>query len=142
MKQLTPWTAMWQKPQSAERSVLLDYISPISIVSLFRSVKHRDFGVFIAVSGSLFLKAVTVLSTGLFVTANIPITFENAPGALQDKFVSSDLTYYNRDTIFGTNEEKRSAFIVYGVHNFNLSYPLGTTKDYAYQIFNTSQGNF
>jgi hypothetical protein len=57
----------------ADRSVLLDYISPMLIVSLSKSLKNRHFLVVLTISEFILIKILVILSTGLLVLESIPI---------------------------------------------------------------------
>ncbi|KAL1636912.1 hypothetical protein SLS56_001009 [Neofusicoccum ribis] len=67
-KQLAPWALMANNPQPAERSILLDFIEPLALVSLAKSLRTPGtYAVAVAIVGALLLKLATVLSTGLFI---------------------------------------------------------------------------
>ena len=114
-------------PQPANKSVILDYISPISLTTLYQAVKNSHYKVFLVVMSSLLLKALTIFSTGLFTLQPTNITSPNATLLLTSKFDGSQTDF--------TNVDGRPATIVYGAEYLGLQYPSGTTSQYAIQSF-------
>lgn len=54
-------------PRTAKDTLLLDYISPNSIVVLWESTRAKHWPVLVSVFGSQLIVLVTIISTGLFV---------------------------------------------------------------------------
>jgi len=65
-RQLFPWKNMLQNPMDAQASILLDYITPLSIPCLVKSLRAQHFPVAFAVLGGLLIKLLIVASTCLF----------------------------------------------------------------------------
>ncbi|KAE9966649.1 hypothetical protein BLS_006877 [Venturia inaequalis] len=65
-QQLMPWRTLARGPAAASHSLMLDYISPWNVTSLFKSLKFGHFGVTLVLLGSLLIKIVIIASTGLF----------------------------------------------------------------------------
>jgi hypothetical protein len=63
---MQPWEEMVKRPQPAANGLLLDYISPNSVVAFHWSVKHRYGPVAAVLLGSFLIKILIVGSTGLF----------------------------------------------------------------------------
>ncbi|KAK4222530.1 hypothetical protein QBC38DRAFT_427129 [Podospora fimiseda] len=80
-KQLIPWVLMARGSVPAETSLLVDYISPLNLVSLYRSLRRKHWMVFYAVSGTLVLQFAIVISSSLFISAQVTIHHQN------DKFL-------------------------------------------------------
>lgn len=78
-QQLMPWRTMAGGPAAASHSLLLDYVSPWSIVSFFQSLRIGHLGITLALLGSFFIKVVIIASAGLLSIHTIVITQENAP---------------------------------------------------------------
>ncbi|KAF6820834.1 hypothetical protein CMUS01_11497 [Colletotrichum musicola] len=64
-KHLMPWLAMMNEPAEAEHGILLDYITPLTMGSLVESVRRKHFLVTLTILGSLLLRALVIVSTGL-----------------------------------------------------------------------------
>jgi hypothetical protein len=131
-KQLMPWRAMATEPQPAAKSLLLDYVSPISIVAFFKSLASSHHSVSLAVVSSFILAASTVFSTGLFTLQYTDVTHNNATLLLANKFDISNVENMVVDS--------RPASVVYAAQALGLDYPSGTTEQYAVQDFAYTQG--
>ncbi|GAB1731874.1 hypothetical protein NU195Hw_Modified_347t1 [Hortaea werneckii] len=100
-KMMQPWQELRKGPVDAERSLLLDYLSPLHITSLVRAVRHRHYPVIASILGFATLKAIILLSTGLLVltpvqTANeVPVTLTTAFEKLEPRFGSLPPPYEN-----------------------------------------------
>lgn len=86
-KQYAPWQEMQQGPSEATQSVLLDYISPMQPIALFKAFKYRNLVVFSAISCSLLLSLAIVLSTGLFALQEVQIQRNGVEIQLLDTLV-------------------------------------------------------
>lgn len=136
-KQLAPWKLMLQRPRPVDQSLLLDFVSDLSITSFIASLKTFDtFSVTVAAGGAFLLKIITILSTGLFVLQAIVIETPMEMIASND-FGGPNTAYFNYDDV-----DRRPFSLVYGINNYSLPYPSGTTSKYAYQKFNASQRMF
>lgn len=117
---MQPWIELAKEAQPASKNLFLDYTSPNPLSSFIRSLKHRHWPVALVLLGSLFLKIVIVLSTGLFVPhfGNLPIStriemvqqfeFESFNASTVDATTASLLTSLNLKEVdypFGTNSE-------------------------------------
>ncbi|GFN19432.1 hypothetical protein AtubIFM55763_005820 [Aspergillus tubingensis] len=129
-KQLMPWKLMSHEPEHATRSLLLDYVSDWNVVILFRALKQSSWAVVLAVLGTLLIKLITVVSTGLFMLQNVYL--KDVPTTLTTQ-ASFNGAGYNGSKVDGT-----AAMVVAGAWWLNLSYPLGSTDKYAFQPFTTS----
>lgn len=129
-KQLMPWKFMSQEPKPATHSLLLDYVSDWNVVILFRALKQSSWAVVLAVLGTLLIKLITVVSTGLFMLQNVYM--KDVPTTLMTQ-ASFDAAGFNGSKVDGT-----AAMVVAGAWWLNLPYPLGSTDRYAFQPFTTS----
>jgi hypothetical protein len=64
-KLIQPWQELRNGSTSADRSMLLDYLSPLNITSFVRAIRHRHAAVAASIAGFAILKAVVLSSTGL-----------------------------------------------------------------------------
>ncbi|KAI0548373.1 hypothetical protein F4679DRAFT_550914 [Xylaria curta] len=88
-KLLQPWKAMQTGPAVSTTSVLLDYISPLQILSFWRALKNRHWVVVLTVAGFTLLKAIIVASTAFLVT--LPTILSGSfPITINTKFDGSD----------------------------------------------------
>ncbi|PIA97501.1 hypothetical protein CB0940_05286 [Cercospora beticola] len=66
-KMLQPWRELYDGSVSADRSILLDYISPLQATSLIKAIRYRHTAVIASICGFAILKLIVLFSTGLFV---------------------------------------------------------------------------
>ncbi|PYI10640.1 hypothetical protein BO78DRAFT_305655 [Aspergillus sclerotiicarbonarius CBS 121057] len=130
-KQLAPWKAMHQEPKPASQSLLLDYVSDWNVVIMLRALKHT-WAVPLAVLGTLLIKLVTVVSTGLFMLQSVYM--DDVPTTLHAQ-ASFNAAGYDAAKVDGT-----AAMVVAGAWWLDLPYPVGSTDQYAFQPF-TTQSN-
>ena len=67
-----PWVLL-EKPVSGE-VLFLDYITPLNIVSLYRSLKHRHLPVALTILGDFVFRLLIVFSSGLFRAELVAVT--------------------------------------------------------------------
>ncbi|OJD30880.1 uncharacterized protein BKCO1_5400068 [Diplodia corticola] len=130
-KQMTPWVLMAQEPQPVRKSLLLDYIDTMNVVGLISSLRNRHWLVHSALAGTFLIQAITVLSSGLFISTQTTIRAEDA-----------DLTAWSvfSGSIPATAGSEPAAN-AYAVLASNLSYPNGTHDRYAFQWFNSPKND-
>lgn len=127
--QMQPWRALAEGRKEASQSVLLDYISSWNVIVLLKAIKRRQVVVGAAVSASLLLKILIVLSTGLLTLSEVQRTQSGTTLAVKDRFLS-------QGSQFDPNEvDARPAALVLAYGQTNLEHPIGTTLDEAYQRF-------
>ncbi|KAE8337371.1 hypothetical protein BDV24DRAFT_154440 [Aspergillus arachidicola] len=66
VKQHAPWQSMQGKPEVAEKSILLDYITPLHPFTVIKAFKNRHFAVAAGATSSMLLTLLIIFSTGLF----------------------------------------------------------------------------
>ncbi|KAH8883236.1 hypothetical protein GQ53DRAFT_883340 [Thozetella sp. PMI_491] len=128
-KLTAPWVRLSQGPQRADRTISLDYMSDWQPRALVKAVVNRDVAVACAITVSLAIASIIVVSTGLItlssvtLSASVPVlitsTFVNNNSALQD---TNSLPYY--------------AF--QGLLMGAITEPDGVSAQYAYQTVNTT----
>ncbi|KAF9889990.1 hypothetical protein FE257_006670 [Aspergillus nanangensis] len=126
-KQNAPWQAMQEKPTEASQSLLLDYISVLLPVALFKALKNRHLIVAATITCTLLLRLVIIVSTGLFALQEIPVRKDNIEVRLDSTFSGDDV-----DFISGNSNPFD---IVNSVLFKNGTYPDGTTQDLVFQMF-------
>jgi hypothetical protein len=126
-KQNAPWQSMLEAPQPAEKSVLLDYISDMQPVAMWRAWKNKHLIVFSGISCSLLLQLMIVFSTGLFSLQEVRVHKKQVPIQVHDYFSAQNSSM---DSVGSQPWD-----IVNGVLFNNLTYPLGTTANLTFQEF-------
>ncbi|KAF5721021.1 hypothetical protein FMUND_3925 [Fusarium mundagurra] len=82
-KAAEPWRELQSGPVLGSRSLLLDYVSPFQLQSLYRAFKFRHYRVFATILSFFLLKGIILVSTTLFVVQHpthaipVDITYEN-----------------------------------------------------------------
>ncbi|KAF2137462.1 uncharacterized protein K452DRAFT_235787 [Aplosporella prunicola CBS 121167] len=122
-KQMTPWAKLRSGPTQASKALLLDYVSEAQPNALWASLKASDYAVALAITGSLLLKLLTVLSTGLLTLQLESRQHNHIPLVALDHF---DASVFNTSLIDAT-----PALSVVAFKSLNMSYPPGTSDSYA-----------
>ncbi|KAF5554140.1 hypothetical protein FMEXI_2124 [Fusarium mexicanum] len=113
-KAAEPWRELQSGPVLGSRSLLLDYVSPFQLQSVYRAFKFRHYRVFATIISFFLLKSIILVSTTLFVVQHpshaesVDITYENTFDAAS-AWASFDLPsfYGNREpSPFLTKGEK------------------------------------
>ncbi|TRX91062.1 hypothetical protein FHL15_008044 [Xylaria flabelliformis] len=102
-KILTPWREMRQGQTTADRSVLLEYISPFMMVVLWRSIRQRYWVVTASITGILLIQLATVFSTGLFVLQPTVLNQDGIPVTIMSAFDGSDFRLTNSSSTIGNS---------------------------------------
>ncbi len=114
---------MLSKNQSSTpEALVVDYVTPIALVSLFKAIRARHLLVATVLLASVALQAVTILSTGLFDVEYLQVQ-RNATLQRLDSITGLD---HDFSAISGSPD-----LTIYSVQNTNLSYPEGTNALYA-----------
>lgn len=82
-KALRPWSELQKAPADADRTLLLDLVSPFQLVSVVNAATKRHNFVALTITGFLIVKSVTIASTGLLDLATAvvgPIDADARPG--------------------------------------------------------------
>lgn len=135
-----PWYLMSRSQASAENSVLLNYLTPLRIVSLWKSLKRRHWLVSIGTSGSLILGLLIILSTSLLNLEHrhITKTFTKEEGfTTLDQFNLTKAPPEQIDTGFfqSPSYSISNDWYYWGMHEHNVPRPNGMTSEYAFQTF-------
>ncbi|CEI63321.1 unnamed protein product [Fusarium venenatum] len=88
-KSTQPWMELQSGPVPASRSLLLDYISPFQLQSMYQAFRFGHYRVTATIFSFFLMKAIILVSTTLFVVQNsshhetIDITYQNTFDAAQ-----------------------------------------------------------
>jgi hypothetical protein len=127
---MQPWEEMAKGPQPATKSLFLDYISSNPAISFLRSLKNRHWPVAVVLLGSLLIKVLIVVSTGLFILNHV-VRPQSIPGMMVEEF---KVNYFNSS---GTDD---TAGLIYtGILLGEIDYPPGTNAEYAAELFNSTE---
>ncbi|EPS34478.1 hypothetical protein PDE_09442 [Penicillium oxalicum 114-2] len=129
-KQNAPWQSMLEAPQPADKSILLDYVSEMQPVALWKAFKNRHVLVFSGTSCTLLLQLMIVFSTGLFSLEKVQVDKQHVPMQTLSTFAS----IHSQLATVGSQPYD----IINGIAFNNLTYPLGTNGDLAFQQFSAS----
>ncbi|KAH0847288.1 hypothetical protein AYO21_07323 [Fonsecaea monophora] len=132
-KSIQPWAEMAKGPQRAENSLLLDYVTPLQLSSLWRSLRRGHFAVSSSIIVFVLIKVITVLSTGMFSLQSVQRNDVPTSMALNNTFVGTDFDH-------AASVDSRAAFVAYGHKAYNISLPVGTTDQHAVQSFAPRDG--
>jgi hypothetical protein len=127
-KALMPWKLMSEKPQPADQSVLLDYVSGNLFTVLLGAIRHQHVPVITSTTGSIIIILVTVFSTGLFVLQ---------PTLLHEKTTVTVTSTFDGTRFNASVVDSFPLVVVSSILSGNLSidYPLSTNMDYAVDTF-------
>ncbi|GME23405.1 uncharacterized protein LTHEOB_3958 [Neofusicoccum parvum] len=84
-KKITPWSSMTRKWSKSSRSVALDYITRLEVLSIIPAARRRHWAVFTGLvvgflCGALVAVANALTYTDLFASSSSPATFSKATG--------------------------------------------------------------
>ncbi|KAL7935756.1 hypothetical protein V8C35DRAFT_298159 [Trichoderma chlorosporum] len=130
-KILMPWEELRTGPSPANKTLLLDYISPLLPVSLWMAVKNRHWAVAMSIIGQLLILGTTVFSTGLLILEPTQMSKSDQKFHLSSKFQLNQST----DPRFAWSVGPGPAQTYYGVNFYGLRYPPGTAQDFVVPEF-------
>ena len=122
---------MHQGPTSPLKSLFVDYVSPIQPQAIYSAFKARDFLVALTAIGSVLIKLLIVISTGLISLLAVVKEQQNVQILTTDVFTDSTRSLNSVGTLPG--------YTVLGIQYLKLPYPGGTTNQYAYQSFDVPE---
>jgi hypothetical protein len=126
-KQMQPWAVLsLRKSQSAANTLLLDYVSANAVCAFFKSMRRRHWPVTLSILGTVFLKALIVFSTTLFILQTQ--TIERKVDFTSNTTFKA--LHYNSSLVDGV-----PAIIGVGTETQKTKYPPWTNELYAVQPF-------
>jgi hypothetical protein len=129
-RQMQPWEEMAKGPQPAAKSLFLDYVSSNPVICFFRSLKNRHWPVTAVLLGSLLIKVLIVVSTGLFFLNHV-MTPQSIPATMVEEFKVNN---------FNSSSADDTAGLIYtGILLGEIDYPPGTNAEYAVELFNSTE---
>lgn len=132
-KLLQPWQELKMGPTSAEKTVLLDYISPMLPISLWNAGRLRHVAIQVVICGGLILKLVTIASTGLLALVDTGLPFEKI--TLETLTAFSAVKYNEQESNYNTEAESVIDYEAYALIADNLPFPDGIHPSLAFQKF-------
>ncbi|KAF2145883.1 uncharacterized protein K452DRAFT_340388 [Aplosporella prunicola CBS 121167] len=125
-RSIMPWVLMARKLQTADRSVLLDYVSPNLVSAWIKAIKAKDIPVAISIFGAVLNKLLIILSTSLFTLDIVNYTTASITTEGGKSFVASA---FNASLV---NQEPVAR--VFGTEHLEMGYTIGTSKKYAAEV--------
>ncbi|KAL6894743.1 hypothetical protein GGI43DRAFT_412098 [Trichoderma evansii] len=130
-KILMPWEELKIGPSSADKTLLLDYVSPILPISLWTAIKNRHWAVVISIVGQLLILGTTVFSTGFLILEPTTLTKTDETFQLSSKFQLSQ----SIDPKFAWDVGPGPAQTYYGINFYGLRFPAGTSQNFVVPEF-------
>ncbi|PNP76051.1 hypothetical protein FNYG_10609 [Fusarium nygamai] len=102
-KAAEPWREFQSRPVLGPRSLLLDYVSPFQLQSVYQALKFGHYRVFATILSFFLLKGIILVSTTLFVVQHpshaipVDITYENTFDAAS-AWASFNLSPFNSES--------------------------------------------
>ncbi|KAI1757894.1 hypothetical protein F4782DRAFT_544286 [Xylaria castorea] len=134
-KTIAPWLQLSSGPKDADRTVLLDYISPFPTTTVFQALRYKDFYVMAAVLVTIILRVLIVLSTSLITLVPVRIELHEVPVKLQHTFRTTVLEGWPLPESAFNPPDSVKAQVYMGLINGEHPYPVGLTESLAYQDF-------
>jgi len=128
-----PWVELRRQPLPAEKNLLLNYRSPWSITSLFRSLKAGHFAVGVAIFGGFVLKALIVVSTGLFAAEGRSVT-QSAEFQVVDRF---NFSLHRNSLVENVVANIDPGVAFWAINTGNVPPPAGVNPEFATVSFST-----
>ncbi|KAJ9612869.1 hypothetical protein H2200_002810 [Cladophialophora chaetospira] len=133
-RRLTPWEEFLHQQPDEKKSLLLDYISPFLLISLWRAIRFQHWSVVIGLSGFMLLKLITVFSTGLLVLS--PTLLSHPDAEFQTSSIISAKSYCpsSSTTCNHTYPTVDAVLEFWGLLNDRLQYPEGTSGSSLFEL--------
>ncbi|KAJ5938925.1 hypothetical protein N7466_002059 [Penicillium verhagenii] len=128
VKQSAPWQAMFERPEVPEKSVLLDYVSGMQPVAMWKAMGNKHFAVAAGIACSLLLRLLIIVSTALFSLEEVQVSKSNVPILLQGNF--NTLSVSDLSTAFSNPFNTLN-----GILFENVAYMDGTTANLTFPTF-------
>lgn len=128
-KLIAPWARMSKGVATAERTVLLDYISVFQGLSIFTALRNRDTAVSAITTVSIILKVMIVVSTALITLSLTQVEQPDAPITIESQFVNDATGLLNIGSL--------PYFAMIGIKRGNNTLPEGLSQQFAYQQVNS-----
>ncbi|KAJ6439890.1 cutinase transcription factor 1 alpha [Purpureocillium lavendulum] len=124
-KILIPWKELRYGPTTADKSLLLDYVSPILPTSLWMALRNRHWAVAMSILGHLLILGTTVFSTGLLILEPTVMSQQSGDFRVKSEFKLDKPFGYSSLVKIGP----AAAQLYYGINFHGLRFPQGTSND-------------
>jgi uncharacterized protein YaaQ len=114
-------------PLPPKQNILLNYLTPTSVTSLFRALSNRHLHVTLATAGGFLLKGLIIVSTGLLSLE--PQTLTKSNNVLLLDHLNLSQSTGNEATPVDSGIE------LWAITEMNVPFPPGTTSRFATQSF-------
>ncbi|KIV81445.1 hypothetical protein PV11_03634 [Exophiala sideris] len=135
-KLLAPFQNMASGPTAADRSLLLNYLSPLEPQMLWQAGKARNYAVVASESGTIIWKLTIILSTALLSLQTLVVAIPNAISERTAAFAVESFHFTN------TNTTGTAGRTYYGILANGVQYPPGTAPTFATQPFQLDDVRF
>ncbi|OAL24941.1 hypothetical protein AYO22_05277 [Fonsecaea multimorphosa] len=133
-KALAPWDELHRGNVQPLKSVLLDYKSPLQIISFYKAAKNRHFTIITTILGFVILKLITLASTGLLFPDSIALPDSQVEIS---RITRLDGSLYDASANQGLFDPS-IAYTAFAAMSKGLPYADGTTAEMVYEQI----GNF
>ncbi|KAK4043098.1 hypothetical protein C8A01DRAFT_32737 [Parachaetomium inaequale] len=120
-----PWIQLTRGPLPATGNLLLNYVTPWSIISLIRSLSTRHFAVALGISGGIISRVLIVVSTGLLAAETKQLGFDTEFRMVDHFNLSLNAGHYYLNSLADTG------VALWANAHGNVPYRPGTTPDRA-----------
>ncbi|KUJ19489.1 uncharacterized protein LY89DRAFT_773942 [Mollisia scopiformis] len=124
-KHVMPFQVLATSSSPAEDNILLDYLSPMTFIALYKAIRASHYPVAVSITGSLLLRALIIFSTGLL-NLEQQIIMTQTQLTVLDRFNFTTNNSNTTSTVDLTSE-------IWAIKAYNLSFPFGTTDTYTSQ---------
>ncbi|OAG44732.1 hypothetical protein AYO21_01222 [Fonsecaea monophora] len=128
-KALTPWDELARGNAHPSQSVLLDYKSPLQVISFYNASKNRHFTIVTTILGFVVLKLITLASTGLLFPD--PVALPSSQVQVS-RITRLDGSLYDASANQGLFDPS-IAYTAYAAMSKGLTYAEGTTAEMVYE---------
>jgi hypothetical protein len=137
-KKLVPWQELRNGNATSTRSILLDYVSPLQVTSLWHALQLRHVSVIVTITGFALLKVITIISTGLMMVGLTQRPLSNTTLMAITNLNGSTYPTVNHVNV---NEPPDVVYTAYAVMNNLLPYAEGTSGMSGYPRLRPSVGS-
>ncbi|OQV08144.1 hypothetical protein CLAIMM_12458 [Cladophialophora immunda] len=128
-KTLVPWGELNRGNAHPSQSVLLDYKSPLQIISFYNAAKNKHVTIITTILGFVILKLITLASTGLLFPDSIILPSSQVEVS---RITRLDGSLYNESANQGLFDPS-IAYTAYAAMSKGLPYADGTTAEMVYE---------
>lgn len=135
MKKVTPWAAMTRKWTDPEDSILANYIDDLEVVSVWKSIRRRHWGMLVALVGGFLCGGLIPFAGGLFYVDPVHEITSNSTLIRTSRFAFNDSI---AALVPNTPYVDQPIAALVGERRFRSRLPSWTSSEYAFESFNLS----